>query len=545
MDDLLKQHIYKQFDGLKKSPQRLGWEKFWDQVSVYVQPDLYDKFGSLQGQPETNPECLDSTAQDSNLLLASSLHFAYTNKAVEWFAAKCDDAELMGQATVKEYYQDVSTKMLFYLDQSNFYQAIFQNWLHLPSFGTACLFIEEQDRGKIRVKSIPVYSVYPVENWNGIVDTVFVKYNFTPYQLVSQWPDLKFHKEFSELLDKSPYESIEVIHYVGPAEPFKQYALDKSKTYIDIYYWEKKQIVLNKRDGLLQGFHEFPYMVPRWYQPFDAPYGVGPGIYALPLLKSLNRTIEIKFEILGQVINPPSKTTEDNIVEILPNGKLEDGAIVVCRNPDKLQPYISGASIPIAEMEVDRMISQVQDIFFTKELRLAPDRPEMTAYEINKRLDIVHRLTGPVGEKVERELINRSLERVFGILTRANIFKERPAVLDKKGIDRFEYASPMSMARKLQNVQKIQTFLQFLGSLLQVDPDIRFMVDNYKTVRRVAEQLAFPLDLLMDEKKYTTLVKENRQMQMQREQLAQAETAAGVAQRGGRAAQSMKNAGLF
>lgn len=544
MDDLIKQ-IDKQFEDLQKSQQRLAWEKYWDQVSVYVQPDLYDKYGSMRGQPETNPECLDSTAQDSNLLLASSLHFAYTNKAVDWFSAKCHDAELMGQAEVKEYYQDVTEKMMFHLEQSNFYQSIFMNWLHLPSFGTACLFIEEIDQGKIRMKSLPVYAVYPVENWDGIVDTVFVRYRFTPYQLADKWKDLQYNQEFSKLLEKNPYETIDIIHYVGKTDPFAAYAIDPNKPYIDLYYWQDKKIVLNSQDGLLQGFNEFPYCVPRWYQPFDAPYGVGPGIYALPLLKSLNRTIEIKFEVLGQVTNPAMMTTEDNIIEILPNGKIEDGAMVIVRNTDKVRPWINGANIPINEMEVDRMVSKVEDMFFTKELRLAPDRPEMTAYEINQRLDIVHRLIGPVGEKVERELLNRSLERVFGILDRAKVFKDRPAALNKKGLDRFEYSSPMAMARKLANTQKIQTFLQFMGSLLQVDPDLRFIIDNYKTVRRVAEQLSFPLDLLTDEKKYRAMVDNNRQQQQQREQLAQAETAAGVMQRGGRAAQSLKNAGIF
>lgn len=539
------ERIAAQFEEQKVSAQRVQWESYWDQVAVYVQPDIYDKYHTLSGGPETNPECLDSTAQDSNLLLASSLHFAYTNKAVDWFSAGCDDAALMKQSEIKQYYQEVTRTMMIRMEQSSFYPAIFANWLHLPSFGTSALFIEGRDDGQIRVKPLPIYSVYPVENWEGMVDTVFVLYRFTPYQLVSRWPHLAGVEDFAKVLARDPYKTIEVVHYAGPVDGFEGALFDERKAFVDIYYWPEKKMVLNLKEGRYDGFHEFPYCVPRWYQPFDAPYGIGPGIYALPTLKSLNKTIEIKFEVLGLVSSPPQKTTEDNILEILPKGKMEPGAVVVCRNPDRLLPYLTGANIPITEMEVDRMVTKIEDMFFTKELRLAPDRPEMTAYEINKRLEIVHRLLGPVGEKVERELLNQALGRIYGILDRAKKFPERPAALNKKGVDRFEYSSPMAMARKLASVQKIQAFLGFLGSLLQVEPDLRFMLDNYKAAQRVAEQLGFPLDLLVDQKKYDKIVQENRQMAMQREQLAQAETAAGTAQRAGRAAQSMKQAGIL
>lgn len=527
------------------------WTHIWDSVCMYVLPDVKDIWKTSKGaNSAVRPECLDSTAQAANLLLASSMHMSFTSDASEWFRVRVRDSKLMQSMAVREYCQEVTRRIYDACAMSNFYQTMFTGWLTLPAFGTSAMFIEDRNNdGILRTRAIPIYNVFPVENWDGLVDTVFVKDRFSLYKIVQRWPSAKELSSIKQDYEQNPFKELEVLHYVGPAEGWP--LADKENRYVSIYILNgDSKDVLNKIGDGYEGYQEFPYLVDRWNVLPGEVFGVGPGVYILPTILSLMKTTEIKYEALGMVVNPPVASTEDNIQAIGENGKIGPGVQIIMRDLNNSKPWITGANIPIAELSEEKLRDQINKMWFVNELMLAPDRPEMTAYETAKRVELVHRLLGPVSNRVQRERLNPAIERIFGILQRAKNLPDLPdelvsALKSDKDVMDIEYVSPLARAQRYNEVQSAQELLSHVVQAAQYDPIYLQKINFSEYVDFIAERTGVPVKVLTDSKEFEQIMAARAEQEKQNEQLTQLETAGGAAQRFSRAAQGMAKAGVM
>lgn len=524
------------------------WKRHWDGVSVYVMPDIKDVWTTAQG-PQSRPECLDSTAIDANILLASSMHMSFTSQAAEWFRIQVRDSKLMKSVSVREYCQECTRRMFDAFAMSNFYQSMFAGWLNLPAFGTSALFVEDRNNdGILRTRSVPIYNIFPVENWDGLIDTVFVKEKYSKYKICQRWPRAKSIPCIEKNYDKNPFEEIDVLHYVGPVEDWP--VLNKEHKFVSVYLIKEDKEILNKIGEEYEGYQEFPYMVDRWSVLSGETYGTGPGINCLPHIMSLMRTIEMKFEALGLVINPPVMSTEDNLQAIGENGKIGPGVQMLVRDMNNTKPWVSGANIAVAELSEEKLQEKIERMFFTRELLLTPDRPEMTAYETSKRVELVHRLLGPTSNRVQRERLNPTIERTFGIMARAGKLPPIPDELrlamdsDSDILD-IEYVSPLARAQRYNEVQAAQELLSVVVQAAQYDPLYLEKINFNSYIDFIAERTGVPISILANQKDFEKRKNERQQMMEQQAQLQQLETIGGAAQRFGRAAQSAKQVGVM
>ena len=531
----------------KLAEQQVLWKRLWDAVSMYVLPDVKDIWSTSKG-PKVYPECLDAVATDANLLLASSMHMSFTNQASEWFRIRVRDSQLMKDSEVRDYCQESTRRMYDAYSMSNFYQNMFTGWLTLPAFGTSSIFMEDRKNdGILRTRSVPTYNVFPVENWDGLVDTVFVKDRYSLYKIVQRWPKAKELPSIKKDYEQNPFKEVEILHYVGPAEGWSM-ANDEHK-YVSVYLLKDDKTVLNKVGEDYEGYQEFPYMVDRWTVLPGETFGIGPGINALSTILSLMKTIELKFEALGMVINPPVASEEDNIMAIGENGKTGPGVQIILRDLNKSKPWITGANIAVAELSEEKLQAKIERMFFTRELLLSPDRPEMTAYETAKRVELIHRLLGPVSNRVQRERLNPCIERTFGILARAGKLPPVPdplksAMESDKDILDIEYVSPLARAQRYNEVQSAQELLDTVVQAANFDPIYLEKIKFDEFIDFFAERTGVPVKLLTSSKDFQKIKEARAKQQAQNTQLQQLETAGGAAQRFSRATESMKRAGV-
>jgi len=535
----------------KLAENQAQWKNMWDTVSMYVLPDVKDIWTTSRGPSASiHPECLDSTAQAANLLLASSMHMSFTSDASEWFRMRIRDSALMKSMAVREYCQEVTRRIYDACLMSNFYQTMFTGWLTLPAFGTSAMFIEDRENdGILRTRSVPIYNVFPAENWDGLIDTVFIKDRFTIYKIVQRWPGSKELSSIKQDYEKNPFKELEVLHYVGPSEGWTM--ADKENKYVSIYILNRdSRDILNKVGNEYEGYREFPYLVDRWNVLPGEVFGIGPGIYILPTILSLMKTTEIKYEALGMVINPPVASTEDNIQAIGENGKIGPGVQLIMRDLNNSKPWITGANIPIAELSEEKLRDQINKMWFVNELMLSPDRPEMTAYETAKRVELVHRLLGPVSNRIQRERLNPAIERIFGILQRAKKLPNLPeeliyAMKEEKDILDIEYVSPLARAQRYNEVQSAQELISIVIQAAQLDPIYLEKIKFTDYIDFVAERTGVPVSILASSKEFQAIKEAKARQAAQQAQLQQLETAGGAAQRFSRAAQGMKQSGMM
>jgi hypothetical protein len=105
----------------------------------------------------------------------------------------------------------------------------------------------------------------------------------------------------------------------------------------------------------------------------------------------------------------------------------------------------------------------------------------MTTVEVYARLELMQQLMGPNVARIMCEILNRIIERVFGIMLRAKAFPPIPAELaayvQASGGWDVEYQSPLERAQRAPELQAIERTMQAGATLVTAKPDVIDVMD--------------------------------------------------------------------
>lgn len=288
------------------------------------------------------------------------------------------------------------------------------------------------------------------------------------------------------------------------------------------------------------GFHEFPFVVPRWDTTSGEDYGRSPGMIALPDANTLQAMGET-FLIAGQrAADPPLMLPDDgsiNAPHTYPGGLSyysSESAKAVGGNP--IFPLDTGAHLPLTrEMQVD-IRDSVFAAFFRNVLNLPTEGPQMTATEIIQRKEEFIREIGPVFGRLESDYTAPMVERAFRIMLRAGAFAPIPLSLAGRNV-RFEYESPVKKIRQQIEAAAARMLVVEAQNMAPVWPDVIDNIDEDEYIRHQAEAGAIPNKLLRGKQQ---VEERRRQRAQQQQQMAQAQMIAGAAEAAGKAAPALK-----
>ena len=135
-----------------------------------------------------------------------------------------------------------------------------------------------------------------------------------------------------------------------------------------------------------------PVFVPRWEVEEGEVYGRGPGHIALPDIRSLNRCKQLGLEALSLMVRPPLQAAAESII----GGKvrLTPAAINYVNGPVEIRPIELGGDLKSEMVKGEELRQQIKSVFY-RDLVALPDKNYMTATEIVKQLDLIHRELGP------------------------------------------------------------------------------------------------------------------------------------------------------
>jgi hypothetical protein len=140
--DLTKK-LLKRFDRL--TSQRQNWETHWQEVADYMMPRKADVTKTRSRGDKRTELIFDSSPLQAVELLSASLHGMLTNPSTPWFSLRFKNPEMDDQDEAKEWLESATDVMYTAFNRSNFQQEIFELYHDLISFGTAAMFIEEDD----------------------------------------------------------------------------------------------------------------------------------------------------------------------------------------------------------------------------------------------------------------------------------------------------------------------------------------------------------------------------------------------------------------
>lgn len=414
----------------------------------------------------------DSTAPKANDDLAAFISGSLTNMAMQWFGLRADDDVLNEDVDVRSWLDQCSALIYKYLRTSNFNTEIQEAYKDLGAFGTACLLLEEVvENGAFkgflfRAEAIGGYAIS--EDADGSVNTVFRRLILPGEACLERWGS-ELSDKLKEKITKNPDEKVNIIHAVFPFKSME--GLKKfDKPFVSVYFEEEE-----KKKLAVSGYYELPFFVPRWSKTSGEMYGRGPGHTALPDILSLNKAIESTLIAWAKVGNPPLLAQDDAVIG--PINTIPDG-ITWTRNLDGVRYLESKGRFDVNQQLVGDVRNSIKDIFFSNQFTL-PDKSIITATEVERRLELMQQVLGPVVGRLEYELLSPLISRAFQILLRNNLLPPPPPALAERGGTALSvsYEGPLARAQRNADIKATSDAVTFITALSEIYPDAKDNVD--------------------------------------------------------------------
>ena len=516
--DLTKE-LLSRFDRLEG--QRQNWETHWQEVADFMQPRKADVTKRRSRGDKRMERIFDSSPIQAVELLAASLHGMLTNPSTPWFTLRFKDQDIDNDDEAKLWLESSTDAMYTAFNRSNFQQEIFELYHDLITFGTAAMFIEEDDDDIVKFSTRHINEIFIAENDKGRIDTIYRKFKISARAAIQKFGEV-VSSDVQTKAKKDPYEEIEILHAVYPRADFNPNKKDKGNMPFESVYLEHK----NGNELSVGGFREFPFVVPRYLKASNEIYGRSPAMTALPDVKMLNEMSKTTIKAAQKQVDPPLLVPDDGF--LLPVRTVPGGLnFYRSGTRDRIEPLNIGANNPLGlNMEQQRRES-IRAVFYVNQLMMQQG-PQMTATEVIQRNEEKMRLLGPVLGRLQSELLKPLIDRVFAVLLRNNMLPQAPEFLSGRDVE-IEYVSPLAKAQKSTELQSIMRAVEILGRLANVAPVFDYVnFDNL--VKHLADIVGVPQKIL----KTQSQVNAERQAQaQQQEEMQQMQQLQQVAKAGG------------
>ena len=454
--------------------------------------------------------------------------------------------------------------------------ALYQTYCDLTSLCNAVLFIQEDPISGVSFRTYPIDRVDIAEDYRGVVDTVYRKFEMTLRQINQEFPGKLPHDKMQQM-ENEPDAKAWVLHVVAPRTERDPDKIDNLNMPFESLY------ILCEGPVLLEesGYPEMPYAVARLEVLAGELYGRGPATIALPEVKSLNEMAKLQLDGSNMRLRPPLDVPLNayvNPIQLIPGYKNlnqdEGGRRITALN-------VAG-DLQYTAKDIELQQNKVKEIFYNDQLYLRTNA-EMTATEVQKRSEIQMQLMGPWQGRLELELFEPMINRILGILIRQGDVPPPPQELlenadnetfsgrpegyyeesrmqlagkkpkkDKKQTPKQEakerqkystralkivYDSPLARAQRLVDVQVIDQVKASIAQSMQLNPQgaqdylMRFDMVQMEVDR--AKALGLPTKYIVPQEEYEQAKAQMQQQQQQMQAMQQMGAMADVGQKVG------------
>ncbi len=151
------------------------------------------------------------------------------------------------------------------------------------------------------------------------------------------------------------------------------------------------------------------------------------------------------------------------------------------------------------------------------------DKSNMTATEVAERQQEKIMMMGPVLERLQNEMLDPFLDRLFNILERNMLLPLPPEEMQGLTLE-VEYVSILAQAQRAIGVNSISRVIGFIGGVTPVKPDAVDVIDIDEAIREVAILEGVPAKLIMEREVINQIREQRAQAQQTKDNLAAMET---------------------
>lgn len=510
-----------------------SWRTHWKDIADYMIPIKGRYLSGTTGDQHNDGQkkhqkIINGKATDALDILAAGLQGGLTSPSRPWFVLAIDDENLMELESVKFWLHDVRNKMMEIFSRSNFYASIHSIYSELGAFGTSAMLIEEDFDTIIRCRPFTIGEYYLALNAQYKPTTMYRKFAMTAQQMLEKFGEENLSQSVQSALkdDTDLDRYFEVIHCIQP-NTNQHKDINPELAFESVYFEEA-----GAEDKFLRlsGYKTIPFVAPRWKITGVDTYGGSRGMDALGDVKMLQKIEEKKLKGLDKSVDPPMNA---------PTSMKKQGGTIISGGVNyvdsttggqsftpayQVRPDLQGAAVEIANIErrIERFF--FNDLF----LSIINETKSMTATEINKRQGERLLILGPVLERLQSELLDIMIERVYALMEDRDMLPEIPLELENKEI-KIEYISILAQAQKEVGTGSLEKLINILGAIVQVNPETVDKVDMDEIIDQYAAMVGVPPKVIRSDDRVAKL-RAIRQAEIQKQK--QMETAQAAVESG-------------
>jgi hypothetical protein len=487
--------------------ERGTWENHWQEIADYMLPRKNQINASTTPGEKKSIYVLDNTGMYSMEILAGQLHGLLTNPNSIWFELTTGVLGIDQMDEVRMWLQKTSRDIHNVLNNSNFQTEVHELYMDECAFGTAAMYTEEDERDIVRFSTKFIGEYFIEEDHQGRVNQLYRCWKWNPFQIVEAFGLDNVSKKVKEDFEKGRDNKYEVINAVYPAM-----MIGEPKTAFE--YVSQYVLPEHGHELKVEGYREFPYVVPRWSKGTGELYGRSPAMVALPEVKTINKMMETIIIGAQKVVDPPLQLPDEGfILPII----TRPGGINYYRSGsnERIEPIFNDARIDFGFEALKEKRIRIREAFFVDQFMLQQG-PQMTATEVLQRTEEKMRLLGPMLGRQQSEFLRPLIDRVFAIMLRRGIIDKDtiPQVLRGRKVD-VRYSSLIAKSQRLADGQNILRTMEASAPFIQLDPRTAHNFDGDAAVRAVAEIFGFPQQILRTKKEIEAIREAEQQAQQQ------------------------------
>lgn len=505
----------------------------WREIAKYITPGrgLFDKEEPNRGERK-DKELLDPTPLQSLHVLSAGLQGGLTSPSRPWFRLGVMNGGLADFSPARLWLDDVEKRMFHVLSQSNVYDALHMLYQEVGAFGVGAMLVEEDAHNVVRAHTFTAGEYCLSYGADGLPNRFGRSFWMSAQQMSEEFGEEAMSDAAINALRNGRLDQwFRVCHMIYPDEDAREGDFPVSSV-----YWEEGKTDSRERRPLaVRRYASMPVMAPRWEIVGSDYYGRGPGWDALGESKTLQELRADALEARKFLIKPPV-VGPSRLKEARPD--LTPGGVTLVddiTNPNQffraiyqVKPDEQGQ---IAAMQDSREI--IKTTFFA-DLFLAilrnPDK-NMTATQVNAITNEQMTMIGPVYERLNHELLDPFVGRVFGIMDRFGLIPDPPEELMGEEL-KIDYISMLAQAQQMVGLSGIDRLTEYIGSVAQFQPEALDVFDADSTIDEYARMLGTPAAIIRSDEAIAQIRQQRAEQQAAMQQAAQMQQMAGAANQG-------------
>ncbi|NLE06835.1 MAG: hypothetical protein GX638_18815 [Crenarchaeota archaeon] len=390
------------------------------------------------------------------------------------------------------------------------------------------------------------------ENKDGLVDTVFLEYEYTASQAVEEYGFSKVSPRIKDAYKQNDISTkFKIIHLIEPRKTKTTGKGNKSYPILSLHFELDSEIELKE-----SGYAEMPIIISRFLKALGEKYGRSPAMFAMPAIARLNVVWELLQRAGEKKLNPP--------LYLLDNGAL--GSDTIDTSPSAVNVFSVlgvGERSPVGQL-FD--VGNLQDIYPIAE-SLATDITK--AFYIDKLMDLNNETRMTLGEaqirdrirgeglssvfkRQEAEFFSRFISVCFNMLLEDGLMgvvrgsPQEKAILKagmvplyippdvlramKQGqkVYKIKFISPAARIMRVEELQGLTQAMDYAIGGAQAFPEILDGLDPDKMRNKIIELTGTDEEVLRDSKTIQDIRAARAEFQKQQMQIQQAEMGARI-----------------